>query len=421
LFAKVRDENWKEVKDMRWVRAIQVWNLPQFFQDYGSHFTAKDLYSAWRYAPVIVPARRRGDKRKHRQAKSETKSQTIEVAKSILEKHGIQMPKTTSERTFLYKLIGEFLATKTFVSHTPDFLLKLPIIPGHDSKDQMMWRCQFDERITIPISSLPEKIKSVFSKSASTWVTVETHYRCNNIRYFLVPRDLFFKYSKDAKRVELENKGVFVPTVTQQTEGAPSPVLPADDGKVITDPDVITHCKYSCDEGSKKKKSATPTRNVWCTMECGLVLSAVSQWDLRIRSKNNKNGVNGWMCNHCSAFWNGKREGSHMLTLMDGEWGTENCTVLQVICGYPPQTDYNKWCKSRCEFYMRFEPNETLRDEPPKTTEKLASHRLRLEGGASDLLWSSVLSDPDGQLMSNLERLFEATKGPTFVKASDSK
>ena len=70
---------------------------------------------------------------------------------------------------------------------------------------------------------------------------------------------------------------------------------------------------------------------------------------------------------------------------------------------------------------MRFEPNETLRDEPPKTTEKLASHRLRLEGSASDLLWSSVLSDPDGQLMSNLERLFEATKAPTFVKASDAK
>jgi hypothetical protein len=156
-------------------------------------------------------------------------------------------------------------------------------------------------------------------------------------------------------------------------------------------------------------------------MECGLVLSAVSQWDLRIRSKNNKNGVNGWMCNHCSAFWNGKKEGSHMLTLMDGEWGTADCTVLQVICGYPPQTEYNKWCKSKCEFYMPFEPNETLRDEPPKTTEKLASHRLRLEGLASELLWSSVLSDPDGQLMSNLERLFEATKGPTFVKASDAK
>ena len=50
LFARVRDEEWKVVKDMRWVRAIQVWNLPQFFQDYGSHFTAKDLYSAWCYA-----------------------------------------------------------------------------------------------------------------------------------------------------------------------------------------------------------------------------------------------------------------------------------------------------------------------------------------------------------------------------------
>ena len=69
---------------------------------------------------------------------------------------------------------------------------------------------------------------------------------------------------------------------------------------------------------------------------------------------------------------------------------------------------------------MRFEPNETLRDAPPKTTEKLASDRLRLEGVASDLLWSSVLSDPDGQLMSNLERLFDATRGPTFVKASST-
>jgi hypothetical protein len=42
LFAKVRDEHGNIVEDLRWVRAMQVWTLPQLFQDFGNHHTARN-------------------------------------------------------------------------------------------------------------------------------------------------------------------------------------------------------------------------------------------------------------------------------------------------------------------------------------------------------------------------------------------
>ena len=78
------------------------------------------------------------------------------------------------------------------------------------------------------------------------------------------------------------------------------------------------------------------------------------------------------------------------------------------------------WSKSRIEFYMRFEPNEPLRDEPPTTSPRLATQRLRLEGVGSDLLWIAVLGSPDAQLTANLEKLYDnMKKGVKFVKETE--
>lgn len=207
-----------------------------------------------------------------------------------------------------------------------------------------------------------------------------------------MPKELFEQYSLD-RRGEAWQEGALGPKQSLQDD-------------LITDPRIIRHSKYSSDQGGKPSLRG---KNVWAEMECGLVLSAVSQWDLTIRSKSNKNGTMGWICQHCSQFWQRKRGGSRMLTISDATWEGDDRTVVQVICGEPPQTEWTAWCKSRCEFYMRFEPNEPLRDAPPSATGEIAQHRLRMDGVASDMVWQGVLSSPDKQLLNNLEKLFLAT------------
>ena len=356
----------------------------------------------------------------------------------------------------MYKLIGEFIATKHFISRTPDFLLSLPVVPGHDDGDQLMWRCQFDERITIPLASLPEHIQRLFQQSTSSWVNVETHYRCNNSRWFLVPRDLFLKHNRNEDFVsramvratvgpkegakDSEAEGPWQPDLEklQQPKGGasgPMTAAPAtphvavqySDGKGYTvlsgdgphDVTIATHCRYEYDQGytGKKKPANWVAPYLWCTLECGLVLSAVSQWNLTIRSKGAKNGRHGWACQHCAAYWSGKKEGSRMLTISDEQGAKGPSMTIQVICKEPPQTEWNAWAKSRIEFYKRFEPNEPLRDEPALTCPRLANQRVRLEGLSSDLLWTAILGNPDTQLMANLEKLYDSINQIKFVKA----
>ncbi len=73
------------------------------------------------------------------------------------------------------------------------------------------------------------------------------------------------------------------------------------------------------------------------------------------------------------------------------------------------------------EFYKRFEPNEPLRDIPPRAVGEVANHRVRLDGVASDFLWEAILANPDEQLMANLEKLFQATKTTSSASSESTK
>ena len=122
----------------------------------------------------------------------------------------------------------------------------------------------------------------LFTSKVSDWVAVETHDRCNNSMWFTVKKELYEKYVLETGKAEPP------PTSTQKMRSAPA-TQPATTEKPLEVPRVIRHVHYECDVGGKKKQ------DVWVTLECGLVLTAVSQWDLRIRSKKNRNGTHGWL------------------------------------------------------------------------------------------------------------------------------
>ena len=77
----------------------------------------------------------------------------------------------------------------------------------------------------------------------------------------------------------------------------------------------------------------------WARMECGLVLSSVSPWEIVDKKKGETRG--GYVCRHCRGFWRSGRGASRFLLLI-GEH-------REKILGEPPQQLYEAWGKDRIE------------------------------------------------------------------------
>ena len=100
----------------------------------------------------------------------------------------------------------------------------------------------------------------------------------------------------------------------------------------------------------------------WCEAECGLILSASSQWEMTVRSRSVKGSRNGWVCRHCNEGWNDKKTGSHFIQINDGT------NFLQIILDSPDKFLWNRWIMERADC-MRLEPNEPPRIPAPTLAE----------------------------------------------------
>ena len=87
------------------------------------------------------------------------------------------------------------------------------------------------------------------------------------------------------------------------------------------------------------------------------------------------------MCKHCKGFWKSKRASSRFVQIGKGKR-----VSLQLILDEPPQDLYNRWIKSRIEYYTRLKPQAPLRDEcldiDPNTVSRLRFSRVNGMHGA---------------------------------------
>ena len=144
-----------------------------------------------------------------------------------------------------------------------------------------------------------------------------------------------------------------------------------------------------------KKKHKLVGDWFWFRCECGLVMSAVSSWELVVKQHGITTG--GYMCRHCQGKWKAGRGGTRMVQIGNGK------EKIQLILDEPPEAMYNKWCNDRIEFYKRIEPNAPLRDVKPEATAALC--RLRFRGLASDAVWSVILSNPEQSTLAAITNL----------------
>ena len=111
--------------------------------------------------------------------------------------------------------------------------------------------------------------------------------------------------------------------------------------------------------------------------------------------------------------WRQQKSGSRFVTIYDGE------VCAQLILDEPPQAEYNVWIAQRCEYYMRLEPCEPVRDEIPVIPAPPGTSRIRYGGDQSQSIWRILSSDPGPGALLQLEQIARKAEAMQHVAADE--
>ena len=134
-------------------------------------------------------------------------------------------------------------------------------------------------------------------------------------------------------------------------------------------------------------------------VECGLVLSSVTPWELIPKTKGETRG--GYMCKYCKGYW---RAGGAHLQIRAGK------AILQLVLDEPPEGLYNRWVKERLEYYRRVEPSAPLRDVSivDQKVPRFRFSQTTQTGHVSNAIWELILRNPEAAA---LKRIDDIAKG----------
>lgn len=392
--------------DYYFERRTRSWHLPGLFQEFASKYTFRTLMKFWQALPPLRGMYVRGKNTQEKMMNrrilhQEIVSKATDFLETLTHDDGTPVLKSELSREEIQLLkhhMGLFLATKTLVTKTPNYVMRLPVIPGHDSREQMEWRVSFDERLTVPTEVLPIEMQEFFQ---SGFVIVEQYYRCNTHVWF---QDDANQMDKDYLEGRTDRWGG--PLAMSSEKTFLSGAALADDEVKSERPENSTarpaHIPPNVIPPDSWVKGSSKTR-VYRKVECGLVLRAASGWHYQVKEK----GVaakNKWVCKYCKGTWASRRGGTRLLMIYDGK------VVLQVVVDEPPEAEHNAWVVSRMELMKRLEPNAPVRDAAPTfpKAETVTGHkRIVVTGAESILLWKTLYTSTGVKEMRILEQLAE--------------
>ena len=153
----------------------------------------------------------------------------------------------------------------------------------------------------------------------------------------------------------------------------------------------------------RKKNYPVEMKHVfWAHMECGLVLSSVTPWELIPKTKGETRG--GYMCKYCKGYWRAGGGGARLLQIRAGK------AILQLVLDEPPEGLYNRWVKERLEYYRRVEPSAPLRDVSivDQKVPRFRFSQTTQTGHVSNAIWELILRNPE---TAALKRIDDIAKG----------
>ncbi|CAE7839828.1 cpt [Symbiodinium sp. CCMP2592] len=388
-----------------WRKEVQTWDLVSLFSCFGHTYSARHLYAVWSHLPITVRSHKRGAKNKQQNLqRREDHRDLMKEAKEFVILHDLPVPTTNQEWKQLYREIGSFFPAKVFINRTPQVVLDLPVADIHDSKQHMRLRAVCDERITLPLKAFrhfPE-IYNMLSNSLGqeSVVEVKMAWRCNTVQWWtarLKPEYAGPIYRKlGYSESHIKGLGLGERDSSAAFGAERIPLDPASEQERALPPITPDNVTSVASDDYKKKNTGDKTAHVfWAKMECGLVLSSVSPWEIVDKKKGETRG--GYVCRHCKGFWRSGRGASRFL-LITGEHKGKSAQ-LQLILDEPPQNLYESWVKDRIEFRDR-----SLRVNPSLSS-RLRFSKTNLMGQVSDMIWSVVLSNPERDGLKKIHEL----------------
>ena len=329
--------------EKHWRRVCETVGLWESIKYARKGVTLTQVYDWWSHLPLLIPSRKRNRNTPSREANNKAKAKARGQAQDWIAACGLLTEAEKQDPKLVTKLVSH-LHTMQYVTSNPKYIMDLPEYPvdQRDTKDTMLWRAMYDERLTFPINDLPPDLRVRFG-NVSHWVHVESYYRCNATLW--------------------KNEETSTWTLASLNEA---------------DKDV--HIRTS-----EPVPSGIGTSGHYGLVECGVVLSADTQWDYR---KSNKSS---WICRFCGGKWSRVKSGSRFLQLFDGQF------AYQMILDEPPGNLETEWAQERLAYYRRLEPRAELRDVRAAWPVNATSHsRIRCintpERRMSDEVWKIIFN-----------------------------
>ena len=398
--------------DKIWIKEVSTWDFPTLVNHGAGRHTLKDLWNYWTSLPRITKPKGGSSKKgkeKSRQDRLQSYLESVRVAKQVLADNSLDTPGSLSDLRAAVRHVGKLLASKVFLSYTPQVVMELPTVPGHDSKGAMRERVVCDERITLSrnmLRQLPEVWEAICRFAPGEVVEVTSYYRCNVDIYWMAKVE-------DLEMVKLINAkldkgpGTLGPDEPRSNEAdawessGPVSTGPSEEEAkllmtqgLLPPPQVAFACSALGADTRKKKR--LQGHWFWFRCECGLVTSAVSSWEMVVKQHGVTRG--GYACKHCQGYWRAGRGGSRMVQIQCSK------NAVQLILDEPPDAPFTAWCNDRMEYYKRVEPNAAPRDARPTLVDRAAC-RLRFQGLASDAIWTVILANPEKEALEKIAKL----------------
>ena len=402
--------------DFHWARQISSWTLPGLLGMFGHSFTLRQLWGVWESLPLLQGSRQRGPKNKaQNQIRLEGWETLKKEARCFLKEEGLPLPQTGPEWRLVYRAMGQVLAARAFLTDTPAEVMQLPVQDVADSKQQMILRAVCDERISVPLESLiqfPEVYKALMDRigGPGALAEVKVNWRCNTKQWWVgavpdaVAPSIYRKLGYTDDMIKLMGLDPSAPGCRTGADGPDIRPRGGEGDEGIVYPPITSDNVHGVvgKEYRKKNFSAETKHAFWAHMECGLVLSSVTPWELIPKTKGETRG--GYMCKYCKGYWRAGGGGTRLLQIRAGK------AILQLVLDEPPDGLYNRWVKERLEFYRRVEPSAPLRDVSV-VDQKVPRFRFghtTQTGHVSDAIWELILRNPEAAA---LKRIDDIAKG----------
>jgi hypothetical protein len=278
----------------------------------------------------------------------------------------------------------------------------------------MYKRVIYDDRVTITrdmLATIPGVWDQLKGLAGGKTMEVKCFYRCNSFLWWLAEasesdaKEINKRLSSPASAIGEDTGGDasdnFVKEPGQEGAGVLTAQMESTSqaadlvNKGLLAPPIPQLARSTLGKDYRRKNKLSPNA-FWFGAECGLVLPALSNWEVKVKEKGVRAST-GFVCVRCSGTWRSGRGGGYMSQMQTDE------AMAQVVLDSPPDREWNAWANSRMEFYRRLEPHGPLRDEAP--AKMPSSMRVRLQGQASDLLWRLVLSNPEKLALQGISAL----------------